>query len=155
MEIEKLSVTSSDVFSKIRALRNCTEKDLSELHDWTLDAVSEVKKFITRYLESTDLTVDPELTRARMENYHLLCGALAGLIDGLYEKSIGVIYKKLTEQSRTDTTVNKQKLTAGDREVYAKAEAGDIKALRRDMEETIGNLEIRLYGWRATYSKKH
>jgi hypothetical protein len=145
--------TSAEIFAKIQLLKEIDADKLETLRTWVFENTQEIKSSISKFIEKIDYKEDPELYTERLYKYHLLCGGMAGLVEGLYEKAIFLPYKELTEDSRNAASVNKQKLTAGDREIYAKGRASDLKALRRDLEETISNLSLRIYGSRAQNKK--
>lgn len=145
--------TSAEIFARLPKLKDADTKVVDELRKWVFESTSLIKTSVAAYVEHTDYKEDPEVYINRLYRYHLLLGAMSGLVEGLYERAIFLPYKDLTETARSSAVVTKQKLTAGDREIYAKGEASDLKALKKDIEETLSNMEMRLWGARQNNKK--
>lgn len=146
--------TTSEIFKKCMDIRNSDKIKVEDIRTWMLKNTLLVKNQITKFFEETDFREDPEVCQDRLHKFHMILAGMSGLADGLYERAVFLQYKELTEESRDAAVKGRQKLTAGDREVYARGEVSDIKALRKDLEETLSNLEMRSTGWKMASSKK-
>ena len=146
--------TSAEILARIPRIKGSTETDVEELRKWVFEKTQILQENITTFIEKTDLREDPDIYQERLYRYHLLLGGMSGLVAGLYERAHYLSFKKLTEETRTATAaVSKKALNAGDRELYAKGDVSDLKALRNLLDGVIGNLESRLYGARAANRK--
>ncbi len=143
-----------EIFNNIKRLRSADKKEVELLRDWVFDKTEILKSVISQFIEANDFLEDPEIYSERLLRYHHLNAGMMGLVEGLHERAIYLPYKELTEDSRTASAANKMKLTAGDRELYAKGEASDLKGLRKDLEETQRNLWERLQIVRG-YGKRY
>jgi hypothetical protein len=145
--------TASDILARIPTVRSLQINELDPIRTWVFEKTQALQDDITRYIEKGDYKEDPDVFQERLYKYHLLCGGMSGLATSLYEKAYFLHFKDITENSRTASTDNKAKLTAGDREIYAKGEVADIKGLKTLLDEVIKNLETRLYGCRTSNRK--
>lgn len=136
--------TGQDIFNNLKVLRNAQHKDVETLRDWVFGKTEALKSVISQFIEANDYSEDPDVYSVRLLKYHHLNAGMMGLVEGLHERAIYLPYKDLTEASRTASSTNTMKLTAGDRELYAKGEAADLKGLRKDLEETQRNLWERI-----------
>lgn len=133
-----------EIFNNIKLLRKADKAQVESLRDWVFDNTEILKSVISQFIEANDYSEDPDVYCDRLLRYHHLNAGMMGLVEGLHERAIFLPYKELTEDSRNASAVTKQKLTAGDRELYAKGEASDLKGLRKDLEETQRNLWERI-----------
>ena len=135
---------ASEIFSKIKDIDTYDKSQLVVVKKWVLDKMDVIRGVISQFILALDFKEDPDIYQARLLKYHYLNAGMMGLIEGLYRRAVYLHYKDLTEGSRTVQTNNKAKLTAGDREVYAKGEAAGLEALRKELEETQRNLWERI-----------
>lgn len=142
--------TGEEIIERLIKVRNLKEEDTEDLRLWLFTSVRRVQAEITKYITNSEFKTDPEAYLERLYKYHYIMGGLSGLATALYDKVFVISYKKLTETSRSDSAVNKQKLTAGDRDTYAKDDSADLKGLKLIIDETIKNIETRLYGSRSS-----
>lgn len=145
--------TSAEILRKIPALKNSDTTQTDEIRKWTFEKTQIIQDTVSLFIEKENLKEDPDIYQERLYRYHLLCGGMSGLAEALYERTRYLIFKDLTENSRTATTDNKAKLTAGDRELYAKGQVSDLKGLVTSLNNMASNLESRLYGCRASSRK--
>jgi hypothetical protein len=136
--------TGQEIFNSLKRIRNADRKEVESLRDWVFDKTEILKSVISQFIEANDYLEEPEVYSERLLRYHHLNAGMMGLVEGLHERAIFIPYKELTEDSRVASATNKQKLTAGDRELYAKGEASDLKGLKKDLEETQRNLWERI-----------
>lgn len=131
--------TGQDIFNQLRKINDCKNlKDLQTLKDWAFKTIEIIKNVISQCIEKNEYREDPDLYQERIVRYHYLNSGLMGFVDGLYDKAMFLEYKELLDNMAV------QKLTAGDRELYAKGSCADLKGLKRDLEETQRNLWERI-----------
>lgn len=141
--------TNTEIIKKMHALKASNETETEEIREWTFQQAEALQEAIQKYVEDAELKDDPDVYHTRLYRYHQTCGGMVGLVEALYERARYLAFKELTENSRTATTDNKAKLTAGDRELYARGQVSDIKGLVVTINSLASNLDHRLYGARS------
>lgn len=135
---------SSEFYSKLKQLRKVkSEEDLETFRVWTFEKLDLFVMIVQDILEDNLFKHEEFQLLDIIQRLHLVNSGLIGLVSGLHETAVYIPYKELTESSR-GTDAKKQKLTAQDRERYAKGEASDLKGTLSSLEETQKNLWERM-----------
>lgn len=140
--------TGADTLSQIVKIKGSTEKDVNDIRDWLVEKNTILHELVHEFIEKVEYKEDPDIIMERLYLYQHAAGGLYGLAESLYERSYSIAYKALTEESRSASATNKQKLTAGDREIYAKSECSDLKGLRTQIETTAESLKTRMFSYK-------
>lgn len=149
---EKDLPTTAEIFSKLPLVDSSTASTIDGLKAWAFEKTLVIKTLIGIHIEKMDYKEDPDAYQDKVLKYHLLLSGISGLAEALYEKSTFICYKQLTEASKA--APKEDKLTAGDRSVYAQNSTSSLKGLRKDIEETLSNLEMRSSGWKMSSNRR-
>lgn len=140
--------TSAQILQMIPKLKTTSLEEAEGIRDWAFEKAQIFQDTVSKFIEKVEIKEDPDIYQERLYRYHLLCGGLSGLSEALYERIKFLVFKDITEESKET-----KKLTANDRELYAKGQVADIKGLVTSLNNMASNLESRLYGCRMNMKR--
>jgi len=140
-----------EIIKKLVSIKRLNTKELDELTTWCFERVADMQEHISKYITDNQYKSDPDVFQERLFNYQHFMGGMSGLVQSLYDRLYAIAYRKCADI--TDKDGAKLRLTATDKEVYARDEVSDIRGLKTTIDEINDLLRGKSFHVRNSYKK--
>ena len=139
-----------EIERKISEVRNCDFKDLQSLREYLSEVFDKFVKEVEYVYDDTGFIEPDEIIESRMRLLHLYNGGLLGLALALKTKVKSEYYQMLIEEDKAPASSDKKikKLTASDREEFARGETATEEGILKALEVWQYNISGKIASYR-------